>query len=277
MTAENDAAANWRQASRQWSVLGSPQRPSAEDVAAVERAIAACGDPDRALRAVVLGVTPELVGCRWPAGTRLLATDNSLAMIQMLWPPPGMPAGARAICADWLSMPVPTGGADIVVGDGSYAAIRLPEDGPAMTAEVRRMLKPGGLFAVRVYLRPDAAEAMADLDAALAAGTVGSVHALKWRIAAAIQPSLSAGVRLADIWTAWEALRPAAEHSRGRPGWRDEEIATLARYCDNTTRYYFPTAAEFRAIVGDRLEEIDCAVGTYELAERCRTFIFRRH
>ena len=68
MTENAAGAANWGKASRQWSLVGSPLRPDASDVAFAEAAIAerfrATGRPPRA---VLLGVTPELAACRWPA------------------------------------------------------------------------------------------------------------------------------------------------------------------------------------------------------------------
>jgi hypothetical protein len=123
MTENAAGAANWGKASRQWSLVGSPLRPDASDVAFAEAAIAerfrATGRPPRA---VLLGVTPELAACRWPAGTRLTAVDNSRAMIDALWPAPGVPDGAQVLCADWRAMPIADGSIDVVVGDGCYTA-----------------------------------------------------------------------------------------------------------------------------------------------------------
>ncbi|MGE0718185.1 MAG: class I SAM-dependent methyltransferase [Alphaproteobacteria bacterium] len=278
MADENDAHANWNQASRHWAVVGSPLRPCGEDVAAIEGAIGAwaAAVPGRAPDAIVLGVTPELVRCRWPTGVRLTAVDNSRPMIDALWPGPGRPDGARVTCADWRALPLGAGSTDIVVGDGAYAALALPTDGHVVNHELLRVMRPGGILGIRVFLRPDAPETMAGLAAEIAAGRIGSIHALKWRMAASVQPSLAAGARLGDIWLAWQQLAPFAAGLAGRQGWTGAETASLARYRDNATRYHFPTRAEFRAIMGTAFEEIACTHGTYELADRCPTFVFRR-
>ncbi|MCC7273122.1 MAG: methyltransferase domain-containing protein [Alphaproteobacteria bacterium] len=276
MTDRADEADNWSQASRQWASLGSPLRPSSQDIEACERAIARHAVArSRRFSSLLLGVTPELASCRWPPGTRLVAVDNSPVMIAALWPAPGVPAGAQAICGDWRSLPLEGGSIDAVVGDGCYATLTFPGDGEALGREVVRLLRPDGLFAIRVFLRPERAERLADLRAAVAAGRVGSVHALKWRIAAAVQPATREGVRLADIWEAWQTFAPAVAPLVGQPGWRTDEVGSLMRYRDNATRYYFPTVGEFRDVAHRFFVEAGCTHGSYELAERCPTFVLR--
>ncbi|MGE0723038.1 MAG: class I SAM-dependent methyltransferase [Alphaproteobacteria bacterium] len=273
---DNDASANWRQASGQWSAMGSPQRPGTADIDAARQVIAGLGGPrDAPPVAAILGVTPELASLPWPTGTRLLAIDNSRPMIDALWPAPGAPAGARAICADWRAMPIADGALDAVVGDGCYAAVALPDEGQTVSRELRRTLRPNGIVAIRTYLRPAAPDDLEALRARLAGGGIGSVHALKWLIAFAVQPSTAVGAKLADIWDAWQSLAPAAAALAGRPGWRAEEIASLGRYRGNTTRYHFPTIDEFRAIFADDLQEAACITKDYELGDLCPTFILR--
>lgn len=276
MSEEGAAAANWSKASRQWSLVASPLRPDAGDVAFVEdivaRWTAAAGRPPRAL---LLGVTAELATCAWPAGTRLMALDNSPAMIGALWPAPGLPAGARVVCGDWRRMPLADASIDIVVGDGCYTAAPYG-DGGTISREVARVLDAAGLFAIRTFGSPDRRESLDALADAVAAGEVGNVHALKWRIGAAVQPSAAAGARLGDIWTAFQALRPAIARVAGQPGWTEPELGTLDRYRDNELRFFFPTAEEFRAITAPWLVEEQRSQGEYPLAERCLRYVFRR-
>ena len=54
----------WARNSRQWSVVGQPLRPGAEDIAFTERALAEWLGTERRAGpvALVLGVTPELCG-----------------------------------------------------------------------------------------------------------------------------------------------------------------------------------------------------------------------
>ena len=65
-----------------WSQFGPPLRPDSHDSAIVQRIVD--GLPAGA-RAVLLGMTPEIVACRWPQNTQFTAVDHSDAMVQMLW------------------------------------------------------------------------------------------------------------------------------------------------------------------------------------------------
>jgi hypothetical protein len=116
-----------------WSYLGPPLRPSASDTAIVQRAVAQLNS---GARAVVLGLTPEIIGCNWPADVRLSAVDHSPQMIQALWPPARGPANAEAIRGDWCTMPIESGTVDLVVGDGCYVLFAHPLGYDALTAMV---------------------------------------------------------------------------------------------------------------------------------------------
>ena len=158
----------------QWSHLGPPLRPSPDDTAEVQRVVADLG---AGARAVVLGLTPEIVGCQWPSDVALLAMDHSRAMMRSLWPPQQGPSNSLAALASWLSMPIRAGEIDIVVGDGCYVLLDFPDGYAALTNEVRRVLRPGGRYVIRVFLRPDRAETVEEIAQALDNGDIGSVHA----------------------------------------------------------------------------------------------------
>lgn len=79
-----------------------------------------------------------------------------------------MPAQARALRGDWREIPLRDGCIDFAVGDGCYstfADLRGPRE---MNREVRRVLRPGGMFSLRCFRRPDiglSAAAVANLEA----------------------------------------------------------------------------------------------------------------
>ena len=262
---------HFSQLAAKWSHFGPPLRPSPDDTAAMQRAVAQVPPGGRA---VVLGLTPEIVGCDWPAGVALTALDHSPAMMAALWPPQRGPAGARAVLGDWCAMPVPPASVDLVAGDGCYVLLDFPGGYAALTREVRRVLRPGGRYAIRVFLRPDAAETVADVAQALAGGAVGSVHALKLRLLAAVHGASGNGSRLDDAWRAWSAMAsrlPA--HLAGRRGWTPEEIVGVESYRGMDARYWLPTLAEARQAFAPWFVELDCAWGRHELGERCPTFM----
>ncbi len=256
-----------------WSHVGPPLRPSADDTAVVERAVAGLGP---AAQAVVLGLTPEIIGCAWPGDVKLSAVDHSPAMIQALWPPAKGPADSQVIRADWRMMPIPSETIDLVAGDGCYVVQTYPEGFDALTHEVRRVLRPSGRFVIRVFLRPDRPEPLAAIARALALGEIGSVHALKLRLLAALHGASGPGTCLDDVWQTWKSMPSLPTALSQNRGWTPEEMVGIESYRDMQARYFLPTLAEFRQSLSSAMLEVECAWGRHELADRCPTLVFTR-
>lgn len=269
---ENPARDHFARLFARWSDIGPPLQPSSGDLAVVERIINRSQAP---LRAVVLGLTPQIIGLDWPAGTRLCAVDHSPAMLRELWPPAKGPPGAAAVLADWCAMPLDSGSVDLVAGDGCYIALSRTERFAAMTSEVHRVLRPEGLFVIRVFVRPESPESVADIGARMERGAIGSVHALKLLLHAALHGASGIGTRLDDVWRAWQSLPPPPAPLATRRGWTLAEVAGIEAYQGKDSRYYLPTLAEFRSMVSPLFQEVECSLADYELAERCPTFVFQ--
>jgi SAM-dependent methyltransferase len=253
---------------RQWSHFGPPLRPSPDDTAVVQRVISGLAPGPRA---AVLGLTPEIIGCAWPRGTALSAVDHSPAMVRALWSPDQAPPGSHAILADWCAMPIRSGTLDLVVGDGCYIVLPYPEGYFALNREVRRVLRPSGRYVIRVFLRPDRPESIADIARAVGRGEVGSVHALKLRLLAALHGAT--GVRLDDVWRAWTTLPALPPALAGSRGWTGDELTGIEGYRGLDARYFLPTLAEFRAMLAADFVERECAYGGHELGDRCPTLV----
>jgi SAM-dependent methyltransferase len=257
----------------QWSHFGPPLRPSPEDTAVVRRAIAAL---PRQARAVVQGLTPETLGCPWPPDASLFAVDHSAAMIAALWPLTSRPPQAAAVRADWRALPFAAGTIDLVAGDGCYPSFSYPDGYASLSDETARVLRAGGLYVTRLFLRLDEPEPIAAVTDALARGEIGSVHALKLRLLAALHGASGAGTLLDDVWQAWKTL-PALPPSRvGTRGWTPDEITGIEGYRGLGARYYLPTLAEAQAVFAPRFVEVDRVPGAHELGARCPTFTLAR-
>lgn len=256
-----------------WSQFGPPLRPWPDDSAVVQRAVSALGT---GARVVVLGLTPETIACEWPADVKLSAIDHSPSMIEQLWPPVKGPADASVILADWRAMPIESDSVDLVAGDGCYVLQSWPDGYAALTREVCRVLRPGARYVIRVFLRPDQAEPVADIARELSAGRIGSVHALKLRLLAALHGASGAGSRLDDVWQAWKKMPVLPPEQAGKRGWTTDEIVGIESYAGMDARYYLPTLAEFRRSLGPSLRELECAIGRHELADRCPTLVLER-
>ncbi|HST28835.1 MAG TPA: methyltransferase domain-containing protein [Rudaea sp.] len=251
-----------------WSHFGPPLRPSPDDSAVMQRAASRLG---AGARVAVLGLTPEIIACDWPNGVRLSALDHSPAMIRQLWPPAKGPDNSEVLLADWLAMPFADAAIDLVAGDGCYVVQAWPDGFSALTREVHRVLGRGGRYVMRVFLRPDASESVADVGCELGAGRIGSVHALKLRLLAAVHGASGVGSRLDDVWRAWRDMPAIPQALAGERGWTAEEIVGIESYGGMDARYYLPTLAEFRQLVAPYFDERECAFGSHELAERCPT------
>jgi hypothetical protein len=127
-----------------------------------------------------------------------------------------------------------------------------------------------------VFIRPEVPEPLAAIAQDLADGAVGSVHALKLRLLAALHATSGAGSCLDDVWRTWTTLPPLPARLAHRPGWRDEEIRGIASYRGLATRYYLPTLAELRGAHAALLTERALHQGRYELAARCPTLVWQR-
>jgi SAM-dependent methyltransferase len=224
----------------------------------------------------VLGLTPETIGCAWPLETDLLAVDHSQAMIAMLWPPVKAPPGACAIRADWRAMPILSGSMDLITGDGCYPSLSYPAGYAALTSEVARVLRNGGRYVTRVFLRPDRLETVADIASAVERGIIGSVHALKLRLLAALHGASGEGTCLGDVWLAWKTMPALPLELASTRGWTAEEITGIEGYRGLATRYFLPTLAEIRAMLAPAFVEIECIAGSHELGDRCPTLVLAR-
>lgn len=307
---------HWPHIARQWSQVGPPLRPAAEDVAVFSRIVADWSEgtltaeaqrsqrggktfsslrplrpgdePFRAERpgsspsemrrpprALILGVTPELYRLPWPAGADVLAADHTQEMIDAVWPGPR----EAAIHADWTALPLPDGSRDIVLCDGGIHLLTHPQAHEQLVRSVRRVLAPGGVCVLRLFVPPAQREAPGTVLQDLAAGRMSSLNVLKLRLAMSMQPSPGEGVQLSGVWDAVHRAEPDSERLAARLGWTLEHLLAINTYRDCPRRYHFVSVDEVRALFcaspgGFAMESVH--VPTYELGERCPIVVFRR-
>jgi len=266
----------WTRHSQQWSLVASPLRPGPEDQGLYWSLVGEFVAGLKAPRGLVLGATPELALLPWPPGGHLTAVDLSADMIARVFPAAELPCAGEAVCANWKAIPLPAASVDVALGDGSLSALPSGRDYEAVVGEIHRVLRPGGRLALRCYVHPDEKEPMADVFKALDGGEIGSIHALKWRIAMALQGSLDEGVRVADIRDCFLEHIGEREAAARRLGWPLEVINTIDAYKGSTVSYTFPTLAEIRAKVAGRFAVARIVHPSYELGERCPVIGFER-
>lgn len=266
---------HWSEMARHWSTTGPPLRPSSEDIDCCTGAIRDWKSRPTALRALILGVTPELYGLPWPGGTTLLAADRSPGMIETVWP------GRReqALLADWCALPLEPASQDIVVCDGGISVLAYPAGLRSLAAGLQRIVAPNGLGIFRLYVPPGQLEAPEAVFKDLGAGRIPSVNALKLRLWMTRLGETQRGVAVHDVWELIHQFEPDFTALAERLGWPLDHVLVLNAYRDSPARYYFPSIEEvcecFCARPGGfRLESIH--VPAYELGPCCPTVVLRR-
>jgi SAM-dependent methyltransferase len=268
-------SSHWNRHAEHWRHVKAPLRPCAEDMALFEKVLAQYFPARATLDALMLGVTPELAANRWHPPFNLIAVDNTLAMIQSVWP---KSEGDRAVvCGNWLKLPLRDARMDLAMIDGGLPAISFPEAHRKLAQELHRVLKDDGVFMARIFARPDITESVDDVLKAVHARLIGNFHIFKFRMAMALQGrDPEEGVTLDDVW------RKNNEHFNDPTrlaeltGWPVDEITTIDAYRDSHAIYHFPSVAEMIDVLAPAFECVSQKCGTYPLAERCPILLFKR-
>lgn len=283
MTLQNGASTavgdHWRSFARSWALLGSPLRPSDEDIRIFGEMLATHTDlAGRVYRknAWLLGITPEIASASWLKDFRLTAVEQSKAMIDAEWP--GDTDHRHAICSDWLRAPFSDESFDLVIGDGCLTHVAFPQGLARLMESIHRCLRRDGYLMLRQFRRPDPSETPGDVLAALSTGAIGSIHAFKWRLLMALQGAADApDVAVEDAWRVWsEAGVDIAALACAR-GWSLDQIGTMDIYRGSPARYNFMRFDDAIRYLRDAgFEPVAVRTGFYELAERCPCVLLRK-
>ena len=261
------AATHWAALAAAWAKQGPPLRPGPEDVERYRQAVSMHRPGDAGRRSVLLlGVTREIATLAWPYPVELTAADNSLSMIRALWKHDS--GHRRVACADWRALPLREGSLDVAAGDGCLSVIAFPQAARTMSRELRRVLRPDGLLALRLFCRPEADESVGSVHEALAAGAIDNPHCLRWRIAMAVQGGdTGRGVSRDVIWRAYQPMAGDARRMADRFAWAPEALELFENYRGGALRLHFPTLAESVAAMAEfRLGGV--SQGRYAMGER---------
>jgi|SRR5689334_19246973 len=266
---------HWNKHAQHWRYVRAPLRPCAEDMALFGQVLAECFPTQTMLDALMLGVTPELASARWAPSLNLIAVDNTLAMIQSVWP--GNDARRAVVCGNWLRLPMADASRSVTMIDGGRPAISFPDSHRKLALELRRILKPGGVFMARIFARPLDTESVDDVLSAVQARQIRSFAVFKWRLAMAIQgDDAEKGVRLDDAWRTCDKHFGDRARLADLTGWPINEISTIDAYRGSLASYHFPSVREMIDVFEDGFECADEKRASYELAERCPVLVFRR-
>jgi len=268
VAAQHAGAPHWSDAAYHWHEYGSPLRPSVDDVAAIEALVRNGYADARPLKALLLGVTPEIATMAWPPRTELLAIDRSRPMLERVWPG-DIDGQRRAVCTDWFDFAWDAARRDVVVGDGIFALLDFPRQYRTLAASIHAALAPDGVFVTRLFLQTPQVETPDAVFADLLANRIGSFHAFKLRLAMAMQESATAGVRMGDVYAAWQSANIDSATLATITGWSRASIETIRPWADKQSRLSFPLAAEMDAAMSELFDRRAERTLAYELGERC--------
>lgn len=260
---------HWDNHARQWEHVGPPLRPGPVDVLHVESLL----EEMVISQALLLGVTPELASMRWPRGTMLAAVDHNPEMVAHIWPHNMIPVPAVAVLGEWQRLPFRDNSIDVVLGDGCYTLLVGSRSYEALSREVSRVLRPDGRFIMRFFVRPEQPESLAIILDDLRHNRIGNFHVFKWRLAMALHRSFASGVAVADVWKEWKATGINADVLVRELDWSRSAIETMDVYRASDARYSFATLKELRASLAPYFCEVSCCFPSYELGDRCPTFL----
>lgn len=273
MTVDETLRKTWDEVAYSWNEYESPLRPHEDDLRIMRDALIRWhqSNPVEKARVFLCGVTPEIATMDWPFPIELTAMDQAASMARIVWPG-DVPSVRRALVGNWMNSGLPAGSQDIVIGDGGFGFFNYPDGQRALAAELRKLIRPDGLFIYRHYAQAEKRESVSEVIDAMRAGRIGNFHIFKWRLAMAMQESSRTGVKQDDIW---QAVMNCGLGSAGLPptGWTAGAMSTVHFYRGKDSRLYFPTLDEFQSLLAQFFTDLCVEYPRYELGERCPILI----
>jgi hypothetical protein len=267
----------WDDIATSFAVLGPPLKPSPEDIQSAEKAVAdwSSSHPGEMLRALLLGVTPEIANMRWPHASTLMAVDNSLGMAKTVWP--GNILSTRwVVCGNWFALPRPQSSCEVVIGDGSMNCVRYPDGFRALAQNICQVLRHDGVLHLRCYVQPAAKELPEEIFSDLFEARIPSINHFKFRLSMAMQSSTEQGISVHDVYEKWVGSGVDRECLIARTGWEMRAFQSIEMYRGQDAVHTFPTLTELRSVLHEFFDEAAMSSPAYLLGERCPSFVLRK-
>lgn len=244
---------HWAARSLTYGQSGPPLNPNQEIIDGFTGLVPTNG------QILLLGVTRKIA----EAYEHVTAVDYSEAMIQRVWP--GNSANKQVHFDNWLTVDLAEGTFDGILGDGSVNMLAYPVEVRQLFKRILLWLKPGGIFACRMFTRPDTPITRERILAEAANPTMG-FNAWR-RLFNMLLAEQHGGIfPVTKIPELFDELFPDPTVLP----WNN--IDAINDYRTSTSTSWFPTRKEILAIapVGSRFVD----VGTYDIADTCPILTF---
>jgi SAM-dependent methyltransferase len=186
-------------------------------------------------------------------------------MIERVWP--GNTATKTASFDNWLTVDLPLEHFDGIIGDGSVNMLAYPVEVRQLFKRTLSWLKPGGVFAARMFTRPDTPITREHILVEAAAPTMGFSA---WRrLFNMLLAEQHGGIfPVTEIPKLFDELFPDPSVLP----WTN--IDAINDYRTSTSTSWFPTRQEILDIAPAGSRFVD--VGTYDIADTCPILTFTK-
>ena len=246
---------HWAARSLNWGRNGPPLQPNQEVIDCFTGLIPTTSN------ILLLGVTPQIAN----AYTHVTAVDREPAMIKNVWP--GNTETKRAINDNWLSVDLPNNYFSGIIGDGSINM--LAHDAKAMLDRSYSLLRTHGVFACRMFTRPDRPVALERIKQEAKQPTM-NFSAFRRLLPMYIAEQGNTIVPVRQITELFDQLFS----DRSTLPWTAEELITIDDYRSSDATTWFPTRSELLEIAPTGSKFIDA--GTYDIAITCPILTFTK-
>jgi len=229
---------------KRYQALAPPLRVSSSEREIYQGLAAQWCQHRPAPRVLVLGATPDFYHLPWPKQTDLLAVDRSAGMLSEVWPG----NESQSLCQNWATMHLPEASRDIVLCDGGLTFFSYPDELQQLADNLERIIAPGGLFLVRLYLDAQNRETPAEIFDQLRQHRIPNSSELKLRLWFTLHSRAGMGVRMADVWETFHKACPHPELLTETAAWPESEVASMKAYKNMQDIYYFPTVKQVTEI-----------------------------
>jgi len=218
---------------------------------------------------MVLGVTPELTG----AFENVTAVDKEHRMVEHFWK--GDSANRRGILADWFDVDLPKNHFTAVVGDGSLNLVGFPDDVSRLLERLLGLMAPGGVFAVRVFSRPDDPVSKDDV---LTYGTNMPLDAFRCYLNMHIASTEGMVIPSRRMLEVFNELFPDRNALCKKTGWDINDVSfSMDAYRNSTASTAYPTKSQWLStVLSSAVDARMVSTSGYPLAENYPILTFRK-
>jgi hypothetical protein len=251
---------HWAHRSKHWSRSVPPLRYDKVALETLKELVGTKTD-----KILLLGVTRELA----TSFPNILAIDFEPNMIKNVWIGDTDTKIARE--GNWLTLELEPGSLSAVIGDGSINQVAFPHDQKRLLTKILDWLEPGGIFACRMYTRPETPFTRAQL---IEQGLRPTINWSAYRRMLCMYLAELEGQTILNrnITGLFNELFP----DRSQMPWTQDELEMIDTYATSKLQSCLPTRTELRQIFPDGVTTEFVDTGDYDFAEYCPILTFKK-